>query len=76
MNNTVIVSEPKYEEQTKSYVLKEIGFGEFCEWGCNYEEFENGPGNYSTAIVKMADGSIKNVPVEHIRFINPGVVKC
>jgi hypothetical protein len=37
----------------------------------NYEEFESGAGNFSTAIVEWPDGRIDNVPVKHIRFITP-----
>lgn len=47
-----------------------IGNGIFHQWGCDYKEFETGPGNYSTAIIEMPDGSIKNVPVELIIFNN------
>ena len=47
-----------------------IGTGIFYEFGCNFEVFDNGAGNYSTAIVEMPDGSIKNVPVENIVFNN------
>ena len=47
-----------------------IGQGIFHQWGVDYEEFETGPGNYSTAIVEMPDGSVKNVPVEMIVFDN------
>ena len=47
-----------------------IGHGIFQQWGVDYEEFEEGPGNYSTAIVEMPDGSVKNVPVEMIVFNN------
>lgn len=43
----------------------------FHQFGCNYEEFKEGPGNFSTAIVEYDDGSVDNVPVEHIRFITP-----
>lgn len=45
------------------------GVGLFHRWGCDYEEFESGPGNYSTAIVEMEDGTIKNVPCEMVQFI-------
>lgn len=41
----------------------------FHEFGCNYEEFESGPGNFSTAIVEYNDGSMGNIPVENIEFI-------
>lgn len=46
-----------------------FGTGLFHQWGCNYEEFETGPGNYSTAIVEMEDGKIKNIPCDLIQFI-------
>lgn len=32
--------------------------GLFHQWGCTYEEFEAGPGNYSVAIVELPDGTI------------------
>lgn len=41
----------------------------FHEFGVSYEEFESGPGNYSTAIIELPDGTVKNVPVEDIEFI-------
>lgn len=40
------------------------------QWGCNYEEFDSGPGNYSTAIIELPDGTIKNVPADDIRFLD------
>lgn len=47
-----------------------IGHGIFHQFGCDYAEFDTGPGNYSTAIVEMPDGSVKNVPVDLIVFNN------
>ena len=47
-----------------------IGKCIFHAWGCNYEEFEAGPGNFSTAIIEMPDGSVMNVPAEMIVFNN------
>ena len=41
----------------------------FHQFGCDYEEFESGPGNYSTAIVELEDGTVENVPVEMIKFV-------
>jgi len=49
--------------------LNEKGEALFHQWGMNYEEFETGPGNYSTAIIELPDGQIKNVPAENIRFV-------
>ncbi len=47
-----------------------IGNGIFHQFGVDYEEFDQGPGNFSTAIVEMYDGTVKNVPVEMIVFNN------
>lgn len=46
------------------------GIGIFRQFGVNYEEFDNGPGNYTTAIVEMPDGTVKNIPVENIEFLD------
>lgn len=46
------------------------GHGIFHQFGVNYEEFDSGPGNYTSAIVEMPDGSIRNVPVELVVFNN------
>ena len=35
----------------------------------HYEEFENGTGNYTTAIIELEDGTIKNTPVGNVKFI-------
>ena len=41
----------------------------FHQFGCDYEEDENF-GNFSTAIVELIDGTVQNVPVELIKFID------
>lgn len=57
-------------EQGHSYSTKvKTGTGLFHQWGCDYEEFESGPGNFSTAIVEMEDGSIENIPCDLVQFI-------
>lgn len=43
--------------------------GVFHGWGCDYEEFENGPGNYSVGIVELGDGSVQRFIPENIKFI-------
>lgn len=50
------------------YDKVEVGAGNFHQFGTDYEEFETGPANFSTAIVEMPDGNVVNVPVEMIRF--------
>ena len=49
---------------------REAGCGTFHAWGVAYEEFESGPGNYSTAIVEMPDGTVRNWPAEMVRFVD------
>lgn len=41
----------------------------FHQWGMSYEEFECGPGQYSTAIIEREDGTVENVAAELIKFI-------
>lgn len=59
-----------YSDKTKKYEKTPIGTGLFHAWGMDYEEFENGPGVFSTAIVECDNGSIINTPSEYIRFID------
>jgi hypothetical protein len=51
----------KYERTSKGDAI-------FHEFGVDYEEFETGPGNFSTAIIELPDGSVKNIPVDQIKF--------
>lgn len=54
--------EKKWEESTKS--------GWFHGWFQDYEEFEAGPGNYVTALVELADGSMVKVEPQYVQFTN------
>jgi len=45
--------------------------GIFHRFGVDYEEFEVGSGNYSTAVVELESGEVLNHPVEMIQFIEP-----
>lgn len=49
--------------------LQEKGEAEFMEFGVDYEDLEHGVGIYSSAIIKLSDGTVKNIPCEHIKFI-------
>lgn len=42
--------------------------GMFHQFGFDYEEFESGPGNYTTAIVELEDGTVITPVAEMIRF--------
>ena len=43
----------------------------FHEFGVDHEECSEGPLNFSTAIIELPDGTIKNIYVELIKFIHP-----
>lgn len=44
--------------------------GLFHQWGVQYEELENGPGNYSVAIIEMPGGTIETQPAHNVRFLD------
>lgn len=50
------------------YVLEPVGEATFHQFGMGYEEFESGPGNFTTAVIEWPDGRVENVPVEHVQF--------
>lgn len=66
----VMVIEYK-EQEDRKWKLEEKGEAVFHQFCCNYEEFETGHGNYVTAIIEWPDGTVGNVPIEHIRFLGP-----
>lgn len=45
--------------------------GFFHAWGINYEEFGNGAGNYSVAIVELPNGEIIMPCATDIKFLEP-----
>ena len=47
----------KVEGESYSEKVK-IGVGLFVQWGCDYEEFETVPGNYTTAVVSATQTKI------------------
>ena len=57
-------------EANKKVGNKDLCEARFHQWGCEYEEFESGPGNYTVAVVEFADGSIGTVTPECIRFLD------
>ena len=56
----------KYERQGNALVKVADGFGMFHGWGCDYEEFESGPGNFTAAIVERCDG--------YVELIHPSLI--
>lgn len=66
----VIYNRYEKREGETAYSLVAVGEAKFHQFGVNYEEFESGAGNFSTAIIELDDGTIENVPVETVKFIN------
>jgi hypothetical protein len=75
--NEIVMNGRPVKVYSRSFVLQDgmatekiesVGTGIFRKWGCDYQEFESGPGNYSTAIVEMEDGSVLNVSADLIEF--------
>ncbi len=59
----------EYEKNEKGSFDKVLkGQAIFHQFGIDFEECETGVGNYSTAIVELPDGSVKNIPVENVAF--------
>lgn len=46
--------------------------GRFHCWGSNYEEFDSGPGVFTTAIIELDDGRIVSCPAETVQFLDRG----
>lgn len=65
----VIVRKHKQQPDGK-WELRDDGEALFHCFGTNYEEFHDGPGNFSTAIIERPDGTIENIPVDHVRFLD------
>lgn len=59
---------PEGSKLNVPYEKRRISAGAFHQFGTDYEEFENGAANYSTAIVELPDGNVVNVAVALIRF--------
>ena len=57
-------------ENEKGRWEKEIGEGVFHCWGLDYEEMDIGAVNFTTGIVELDDGTVRNVPAENIQFID------
>lgn len=63
----VVVSE-RVQDADRRWITREKGPAMFLRWGMQYEEFDNGAGNQSVAIVQFADGTIDTVVPHLIRF--------
>lgn len=51
------------------YLETPRGIALFHQFGCDYEEFETGVGNYTTAIIEWPDGKVEAVQPQCITFV-------
>ena len=71
MRKVIVYEYKKIGDDTfVSKVTDGKGYATLHGWGCDYEEFETGPGNYSTAIIEREDGTVENVHVEMVKFVD------
>lgn len=57
-----------------SYMARnEKGEALFLQFGVDFEYHDVGVGNYSTAIIQLDNGEIKNLPVEDIVFFEEDI---
>ena len=59
----------KYNSEIRKYEIVNFELGAFHQFGCTYEEFENGAGNYTTAIVELPNGQLVEATVNSIKFV-------
>ena len=64
--------EDKSAFQKCSYEKVEVGIAKFHQFGFDYEDTDMGVGTFSTAIVEWDDGSVENVSVEMVQFVDQG----
>lgn len=71
-----LVKVSKYEKISevplKKGWVEQPGFAYFHCFGLDYEEFDSGPGTFSTAIIEWPNGQIENVPAHSIKFVKEG----
>jgi hypothetical protein len=58
-------------DSNRTYHDEKRILGLFHQWGNDFIELENGPGNYMIAIVELADGSIITPTTDNIEFLPP-----
>ena len=64
----VIYSEYVRIEGKPGFKLVEKGEAIFHQWGRDTHSDEDG--SFSTAIIELEDGTVKNIPAEQVRFIS------
>jgi hypothetical protein len=70
MTRRVMVYEIVLDESSQRERVPQ-GEAVFHGFGADYEEFENGPGNYTVAIIEWPNGAVQLVQTHLIQFIIP-----
>lgn len=65
-----MVQTNKGEPGRAIYAKEEKCVAMFHQFGSDYEEFETGAGNYSTAIIEYIGGTVEMVRADFIQFID------
>ncbi|WP_024718049.1 hypothetical protein [Pseudomonas putida] len=66
----VMTMKALHDDRGRRTGIEDAAEGKFHAWGVEYEEFESGPGNFSVAIVEMADGTVQTLMPWAIRFLD------
>ena len=61
--------EYEYNKHTGKTEKHPVGYAKFHQFGIDYEEFEDGAVNYTTAVIELDNGKVKNINVELIEFL-------
>lgn len=77
MNNVIVytnvlVEKLSVENGYKNVYEKKMSYAAlFINHGVDYEEMEQGVGQYSTFVVRKENGDVENVPVEMCKLTGP-----
>lgn len=67
-NRLVELFEP-VQEDGKFVGKKKVAEGEFHGFGLDFIQTKEGVGNFSTALVELEDGNVKNWDANYIKFV-------
>lgn len=59
-----------FNPSTQKTETEKVQVGKFHQFGCDFEEFETGAVNFTTAVVEYDDGTVVNMPVQLIKFVD------
>lgn len=60
----------KYNKDIGRYIPISFELGYFNAWGIDYEEVQNGTGNYSIALIELPSGKVVKVNPSDLQFLD------